>query len=247
MRKTPILVAACSVGVLAGAAVLQQSSFGVQVEPSIISRSGDTVVVAYRVTVAMGARDSLASFAVDAPGGVVRLLSPPPDSEWMTVIGMRKRSIGKWIDLDRLFGAGQSTPPLTLVGTGMLAVVPYWAARPGLVDSVIAETASDSSPVYDTLMVVNGVTGKTIGVVPPPADRSSGALATRLLNLIGEVCDLGWVDENGVCNSLKVKARPERGPLEAMLNELDAQRGRHVNAAAYALLTDNARYLLSRL
>ncbi|MEX2602787.1 MAG: hypothetical protein WD361_01225 [Gracilimonas sp.] len=71
--------------------------------------------------------------------------------------------------------------------------------------------------------------------------------------------ELGWVTNHGVCNSLEVKIRNvkrhiERGQLKqagnvlrAFLNEVDAQRGKHITEEGYALLNFNARYLRDQI
>lgn len=81
---------------------------------------------------------------------------------------------------------------------------------------------------------------------PPPADPVDhlGAVRSDLL----EVCELGWIDESRVCNSLERKLvgaidalerddpAAARDKLESFLAELDAQRGKHVSENAYWLL-----------
>ena len=83
--------------------------------------------------------------------------------------------------------------------------------------------------------------GTTVGIVPYPADRSRAALLGRLGRLITQTCTRGWVDNAGICNSLQAKVRS--GATAALLNELDAQRGKHVNDTAYFLLAGNVRAL----
>jgi hypothetical protein len=72
-------------------------------------------------------------------------------------------------------------------------------------------------------------------------------------------CALGWIDSAGVCNSLDAKLRAakksiERGAsgtainqLNAFLNELEAQKGKHVSAAAYELLSVDATFVRDHL
>jgi hypothetical protein len=71
--------------------------------------------------------------------------------------------------------------------------------------------------------------------------------------------ELNWVTNHGVCNSLEVKIRNvkrhiERGKtkqaenvLNAFLNEVKAQRGKHITEEGYALLYYNAEYLRDQL
>ena len=238
------------VGILASHALppplRREAGLAVDVRPTVTSRRGDTVTVGYTVSVSTSSTDSLASFAVDAPG-ITAIATPTPASSWLTITRMRARHIGKWVHLGQLTGPGQSTPRLELTGIGLLDVVPFWAARPGFRDSVITESPVENEAVTDTLVVVNGVQGSTVGVVAIPAGASTAGLADRLGGLIEQACALGWIDNRGVCNSLHAKAKPQAGPLGAMLNELRAQRGKHVNEAAFSLLSDNAAFLTARL
>jgi hypothetical protein len=114
--------------------------------------------------------------------------------------------------------------------------------------SDINETAIDTTvPINDTTVTMLGPTGWTVDVSPMPQDLSAPALVARLNGLITRACGRGWIDDPGVCNSLTVKTAPYTGPLNALIDELNAQRGQHVNEAAYILLLDNAQFLLGRL
>ncbi len=71
--------------------------------------------------------------------------------------------------------------------------------------------------------------------------------------------ELGWITNKGICNSLDVKLRNVERHLErnkpkqagnvlnAFLNELSAQRGKHITEEGYALLYYNAEYLQQRI
>lgn len=50
-------------------------------------------------------------------------------------------------------------------------------------DSVVNERISDTSAVYDTLIVVEGAHGSTIGVVALPPDTSNAGLGARLVRM----------------------------------------------------------------
>ena len=80
---------------------------------------------------------------------------------------------------------------------------------------------------------------------------------------LGQACNLNWISNPGVCNSLRVKLEQagralERGnneaatgQLQAFLNELEAQHGdepgKHVNDNAYWLLKVNVKFILERM
>jgi hypothetical protein len=206
------------------------------------------VKISYVVHVGTATHDSLAQFVVDAPT-LLRVQLPGDPSEWFVLSASQHRSVATWAKFHGFTAPGDSTPPLTLTARGLIDIVPYWAGIVPHGDTMIVDTGADSVVAgADTVIHVEGSTGLTVGVRPFPADTSAAALATRLSGLIDRVCALGWIQSNGeFCRSLEAKAKPETGPLNAMLHELSAQRGKRVNEAAYVLLSQNASFLLLRL
>jgi hypothetical protein len=100
----------------------------------------------------------------------------------------------------------------------------------------------------------------SLAVVSPAYDPVLFANPTNALGLVSadldQVCKLGWIDNQGVCNSLSVKLQnaqkslgtpAAKNLLQAFLNELSAQNGKHVNANAYALLSTNVSYIADKL
>jgi len=229
-----------------GDTIAPASGFGVIVRPTVVASEGDTVTLAYVVTVIPTAHDSLVSFMVDAPG-VLQVRMPGAWPEWRVGTRWQTRPIADW-GKDTLFIApGDSTPALQFTARGLLDIVTYWAEVNTPEDSTQIVTPVDSSLALDSVVTIHGITGFTVGVGAMPTDLSSAALAMRLSSLIDRACDLGWIDNKGVCNSLQVKVKPQAGPLRALLNELSAQRGKHVCETAYVLLSANIQFLLGRL
>lgn len=76
---------------------------------------------------------------------------------------------------------------------------------------------------------------------------------------VGEVCDVRWIDESRICQSLEKKLvgaidalerndpAAARAELESFLSELDVRRGKHVNENAYWLLYLHVRDILDSL
>jgi hypothetical protein len=74
-----------------------------------------------------------------------------------------------------------------------------------------------------------------------------------------KVCELGWVDKAGTCNSLGAKLQAAKdaisrgknavaiNQLNAFINELEAQKGKAVTNKAYNLLRADALYVISQL
>lgn len=229
--------------------VTHAPGFDVAVVPTLMGVTVDSITLSYVVTVVPTARDSLTSFTVDAPG-VLHVQAPTGVTGWWTSMSWHTRPTAGW-GVDSAFVApGLSTPALTYAARGAVDIVQYWAevdAPPDTVDTVLASDSIPTPPSADTVITLRGATGLTVGVGPMPADLSPDGLAARLANLVTRACGLGWVDDQGVCNSLSVKAKPDSGTLGALLHELDAQRGKHVSEAAYILLSTNARSLLARM
>lgn len=97
----------------------------------------------------------------------------------------------------------------------------------------------------------------------PEQVDSPPALLSAIASELDRVCDLGWISNRGICNSLRKKLRnadrsldrgktkAARDQLRAFLRELEAQHGdqpgKRVNDNAFALLTTNAEFLLEQI
>lgn len=229
-----------------GDTITPAPGFGVTIRPSVVSVAGDTIAFEYVVAVIPTAHDSLVSFMVDAPG-VISVQMPGSWPEWRVGSRWQALSVADWGKDTLLIAPRDSTPPLRFRARGLLDVVRYWAQVNEPDDPRIIVTPVDSSTTRDTSVTMKAATGLTVGVGAMPADISPNALVTRLSSLIGRVCALGWIDNGGICNSLKVKVKPDANTLHALLNELSAQRGKHVSEAAYLLISQNVTFLLTSL
>lgn len=104
--------------------------------------------------------------------------------------------------------------------------------------------------------------GVTIGPVSPPSTTDAGSLVGWLASLKHQAADLGWIfgpGADGIVQSLDAKlaaasasiasgdSKTAANQLSAFINEVQAQRGKHVNDDACYLLTANAQYILTRL
>lgn len=101
---------------------------------------------------------------------------------------------------------------------------------------------------------------RTVAVGPDvlPDDLSNKALVDRLIGLKDQIAGMGWIKDPGTVTSLNKKLasarkaldrwfvgkRNAREILRSFNQELEAQRGKHVDENAYALLRANADYLL---
>ena len=254
-RSLTLLAAAAMLALAVPSRARAQSAadgLRITVQPSVELLGGGLVRVSYVLRSAPESRDSLSIFAVDAPAPPTVVQLPGPASRWLAFSSYGPRPVAAWSMLGPLLAAGQTSPALTFEAVGLPDVVRYVAmryapVRPGALEDSGPDDAG--APAGSDLFEpdTDVVLGSTIGVAGLPGDTSTGALAARLAALVDRACALAWVDNQGVCTSLRAKAVPSAGPLGALLEELDAQRGHHVTEAGYALLRANAVYLLGRL
>jgi hypothetical protein len=218
------------------------STLSIRVEPASLEVHGDTVRIAYRVTNATASTSKLFEFTVDAPAPALRVEAPPRTRQWFIVTAKDYgRSVANWGFIDPLLGPGKASPSLAFSARGLPGLVKYWGGPfipPDTVETADVTVAEDAPAGPGNFAADSGV---TIGIVPFPADRSRAALLARLRGLEQDACARGWIDNAGVCTSLQVKI--EHGDTGALLNELEAQRGKHVNDLAYFLLSGNVRAL----
>jgi hypothetical protein len=84
-------------------------------------------------------------------------------------------------------------------------------------------------------------------------------LIDMLISDVNTAYEKGWIDNQGIANSLDQKLENAKNQLEkgktntainmlsAFLNEVEAQKDKHLTSEAYALLKFNAEYLIQRL
>jgi hypothetical protein len=211
-----------------------------------VSMVGDTTTITLQVTNRAQSTDSIFGIYVEAPAGVLRISKPTIGGTWTTGTQFITMSAAIWHSLGFRIAPGVTTPPLTLAAVGIPGIVRIWAT-PGVAgpDSLMDETTSPTPPPAPSQQLDSAALSlQTIGVVPITS-RDPVALGQRLSDLIGEACDLGWIDNRGICNSLQVKARGNKSQLSALEHELSAQRGKHVSESAYQLLSANVSFLQS--
>ena len=221
------------------------STFHITVDPRLVRSAGDTITMTYTVRVISPASDSLQELLVDAPT-LLRINQPGGDSAWHIGSRIGSRSVAGWGHHTHYFVAGESTPPLPVTSRGLLGIVAFWGWMVVPMDSVISDMPSDNVGP-DTVVDLPGPRGSTVGVVAMPVDLSPAGLAKRLAGLIDESCELGWLGDRSVCAELRVLAKPSVVSLRGLLARLDALRGTRASDPAYLLLTENVRFLLSRL
>lgn len=101
--------------------------------------------------------------------------------------------------------------------------------------------------------------GKTLGPTAPPTDFKATSFIDYIISMKHEAFSLGWITNQGIENNLDAKlenakkkleqgnANAARNVLEAFINEVEAQNGKHLTSEAYGLMKYNVEYLISRL
>jgi hypothetical protein len=246
MRRTIALIACV---VLPASARAQMPNMEVRVDPRVETLADGRQRVSYTLHNGRSSQAPLFEFAVESPVTVADATSPDPE-HIVTAVRDLSGDIASWGWIAYQLAPGDRATNLSYEAVGLpgfvrYRVLPYTdtpvAGENGI---VIADETDAIGPRFEG----NGREfrlGRTVGIVAVPGDATPQALKARLGTLLNEACTLGWIDSRGICNSLRVKLGTQKGGLQAMQHELDAQRGKHVNEAAYALLYPNVTYLLS--
>jgi hypothetical protein len=108
-------------------------------------------------------------------------------------------------------------------------------------------------------ILTNSVSGITLVPIAPPEPFEASAFTDTLLSYTDQACELEWISNRGICQSLQAplqntKRQLERGNIraaansvQAFLDEVEAVRRNHLTDEGYALLWFNGEYLLERL
>jgi len=119
---------------------------------------------------------------------------------------------------------------------------------------------NDSIPGYHDLTPHGpGIVGTIVGPVFPPFLVNTSTLFDTLISYKHQALNLGWIKDIGTATSLDQKldnAKAQlaknnktsaRNILQAFVDEVEAQKDKHLTSEAYALLKFNAEYLISKL
>lgn len=214
-----------------------------------LGRTGTTRVAGLRIAVAASSAQSLLSFYLDAPvpvvGDTAHLVFAGISGHWMVMTRFADRRVTSWTNARRPTPAGETTPRFLISGQGVFGLVRYWTAfpeDPAEPDSMPAERP-DSIPTIDTIVRTNGPTGWTVGIVAPPPVESAIAATDRLRSSVSTLCDLDLISPIGVCTSLQANLASPTPRLDAIAQELEAQRGKHISEGAYWILVDRLDHL----
>ena len=126
-------------------------------------------------------------------------------------------------------------------------------------ENMLPLTINYSSKQDSIDFVNNSVIGFSIGPSNPPSPFIPLKFIDSLISYKHRALSLGWIENQGIVNSLDSKLnnakkmlaagniKVAKNELNAFVNEVEAQKGKHLTSEAYALLKYNAEYLIKEL
>jgi hypothetical protein len=125
----------------------------------------------------------------------------------------------------------------------------------------IEDTSANGMPIaiMDSIRNSLNYNGFTIGPSLPPVPFNASDFAETLYSYTSQACKLKWIDNKGICQSLQAKLKNVQKQLgigktkaavtnlQAFLNEVEAQKGKHLTGEGYGLLYYNGEYLVGQL
>lgn len=199
--------------------------------------------------------DGLELLEVPCPEATVSVAAPEP---WSGVrVGFRGAPSCEFASHPAL-RVGKAQGGLAVVGGNLPAISSLTLAAPA---RSVLWPSGESTPddAYElankvSLPQTGGVALTSLAPIRPTEELADPSVAIHTIRAdLARSCGLGWVSPRGICRSLDVKlshalvgAFLEPQALRAFLDELDAQRSKHVSPEAFALLSTNVRYLLGQ-
>ncbi len=155
---------------------------------------------------------------------------------------------------------GETERDLSFSSKSLPGICTYYAEGYAPPPSFEPGMAPDSIPGYEDLTPYGpGIVGQTIGPVLPPDPFVTVDFVDTLASYKHQAFTLGWINNQGIVNSLdakldnakkhleKGKITPAINVLQAFINEVEAQNGKKLTNEAYALLKFNAEFLIDQL
>jgi hypothetical protein len=238
-----------------------------------LNSSTGSYTYSYQVTNQAGALQMIDDILVKHTAPVSEATSPPPQSEWHSSEYEGKSSWGWAKTKGAVHGipAGQTASGFSFKSKGVPAIVDVGFTGKRRVefsgpsdDDDSLEVQTSFEKVFQNLKTqysdkfVNVVKKKTIGPINPPATINAANAIQNLIALVNQSRSQGWIDNDGIANNLlaklntafsKVTSDPKtvKNVLNAFLNDVQAQNGKHISSEAYALLYFNGQYAISHM
>lgn len=191
-----------------------------------------------------------------------------PNSHWDAVIA--HNSVASFATDTLLPAPGSTVSGFTMMSKappGIRAFTAYpdfnvYEFYPDIDEDTTAALDSAYNLIYayvDSMKNTVNYHGWTIAPTAPPLNFSYASWIDTLISYKHQSVSLGWIDNKGIANSLDSKlnsakkklaagdSTAAKSILNAFVNEVEAQNGKHLTSEAYALLKYNAIYLIAKL
>jgi hypothetical protein len=195
-------------------------------------------------------------------GRIVPVGFPKIPSGWNGTLSHHTRSAG--FNGFPNIAPGESLKGFEMMSRGLPSIRKF-TARPSFdVDKYfpsIEDTSKNAMTIAEMDSIRNSLnySGFTIGPSLPPVPFSDRVFSDTLMSYTSQACNLKWIDNKGICQSLqtklqnvqkqlgKGKTKTAINDLQAFLNEVGAQKGKHLTSEGYGLLYFNGKYLKQQL
>jgi hypothetical protein len=187
-----------------------------------------------------------------------------PGREWLAMLLSKP-----WVSFsaDTFFIApGNSVESIVIMSKGLPGIRAF-VVKPNFQDDVLFPSIEDTSETAMTTAQMDSIReavnyhGSTIGPIAPLLNFMATAWCDTIASYKHKAVELGWIENQGIVNSLdqkleNAKAQLEKGNttsarniLQAFVNEVEAlnKEGGKITSEAYALLKFNAEYLMGKL
>jgi len=228
----------------------------------------------YQVTNLKGAVQLLDDISVKHFSAVFGATSPVPPTDWYST-EYQGKGAWSWSKIGgspRGISGGHTMSGFSFRSKGLPTIVDAWFAgkrraqfRFPSPDDDTEEVQSSFGRVFNSLKAeypdkfVDTVHQKTVGPAAPPASFDASAFIQNLISLKEQSLAMRWIDNAGIATSLDAKLDAAKAKIVAgdnktaknilgvFLNEVQAQKGKHLKPEAYALLYYNGQYLMNHL
>lgn len=212
----------------------------------------------YSVSNSYASQQSIGDFGIAYKVKDFQDVSTPPD--WSFYPNFSRRAVALW-GADENANAihpGQSRSNIVLSSAQLPAIQTYYARSTYIYSPATDEEEDEVIKGILTYFFNNCQTNKTIG---PSMSKSTEphVIVSYIEDQKHQCLELGWITSSGAIISLDKKLAAAKSSIvrgqyktaenqvQAFNHELEALKGKHVNQAAYSLLSSTSSYLLTLL
>lgn len=252
-----------------------QNKVTAEVLVSVLSLPDDRLEYTYTVKSSTLSQQDVLRFNVQVKVPVAKTDMTPASGWFVGSAGIERKldegsvkTVVLWNgeDISMLIKPGRSLAGFKLMVKSLPGIQDFHMQ--GYTDKDMAEASGVSEEEMDVLGDLqdefknNSFKGKTIGPDPVPEVINLAGLVERLIVLKHQAASLGWIfgpGADGIVKSLDAKldaakasvARGQNktaaGQMNAFINELQAQRSKHLDDNAFFLLKVNAEFIIGKL